>query len=132
MEIFLRYKPKSGKVTTIEYNRTALREFLDLGDQHLTVFATIAGNDVIHIDEVKHCHRIKIGNSLPLSDEHFYSMKFNNIAIRVRLFDEWDHPCLISHLAQFLLHDASAKSELRILESIDQYNVVSFHEIVEQ
>lgn len=40
------------KITTLEYNKTTIRDFLGLSDKQLIILSTIAGNDIIKYDEV--------------------------------------------------------------------------------
>lgn len=108
------------RLTTKEYSRTALRSFLNLDDQQLAVFATFAGNDIVKVEEVTHCHGSKIGNSV----HHKDPMKFMKIAEKVRMFEGWKPYGLISYLANFLLRDKSVESHQRIVESINQFDIV--------
>lgn len=109
-------------LTTIEYNRTALRSFLGLNDQQLAVLSTMAGNDIVRYDEVSHCHGRRIGNLKHYKDAR---SKFLGMALKIKTFDGWNFHGLISFLASFLLRDISDESKQKIFESIDQYNIVS-------
>lgn len=110
---------------TKEYSRVALRRFLALDDKQLTIFATIAGNDILRYEEVRHCHGNKIRHFVHFKDSSFFMTKFIKIAEEVRSFNGWNilHR-LIPHLAYFLLGNDSTLSQHRIVESIVQYNVV--------
>lgn len=109
---------------TVEYSRTTLRRFLALNDHQLTILATIGGNDIVKYDEVRHCHGSKIRHFVHFKDPSFVKTKFIKIAEKVQNLDVLSTQGLISLLAYFLLGDQSVSSQQRIIESMDQYNVV--------
>jgi hypothetical protein len=63
-------------MTTMEFNRNALRTSLDLTFEQMKLFASLAGNDILRYEEVQHFHK-KLGNN---------KEKFWNIAAYVRKF----------------------------------------------
>ena len=106
-------------LTTMEFSRTALRNYLDLRDGvELKLFATIAGNDVIPIDMVRFRHHKDFGGAK--ADE-----KFPAIAEFILDLDMSDFELMIFHLTKYILHDNSQENMDRIKNSICQYHIVS-------
>lgn len=103
-------------LTTMEFNRIALRSFLNLSEQQLIILATIGGNDIIKYDEVRRCHQRNFG--------HNAAKKFPAIAQIIR--EQINNDSLIQfNLADFLLDNTSPHSISRIQDSLAQYDIVS-------
>lgn len=111
-------------LTTIEFNRTEVRKFLNLNERQLAIFATIAGNDIVKYDEVRHCHGARIRNFVNYKDPSFAKEKFKKIAELARSYNAWSYPEDVSELSNYLLGDRSVPTKQRIKDSIEQYDVV--------
>jgi hypothetical protein len=104
------------KLTTLEYDRIALRHHLQLDDMQLRVFSTIGGNDIVKYDEVRPFHEYYCGN--------YAKHKFPWIAAFIR--DQMPAPSnVVGWIAREVLQDTSRETKDRISESLSQYKTVS-------
>lgn len=105
---------------TMEFNKTALRTFLNLDDRQLMVFSTIAGNDIVKYDDVRRVHYNKFGG-------HKGEIKFPQIAAFIREnINLRDFNGMVEFLGRFLFgrHQQPDTCD-RIYESLLQYSMVS-------
>lgn len=101
---------------TFEYDRQALREFLQLNDQQLILLSTIAGNDIIAYERICKFHR-EFG--------HQSKKKFPAMAkyIKEKMSENQDEN--VQHIGQVILKDRHWETFRRIQESFDLYDIVS-------
>lgn len=103
-------------LTTLEYNRLALREFLDLNDKQLMILSTLGGNDIIKIDEVRPFHN---RNKARKPEE-----KFRFLAKFIKRLPMDFYP-LLNVIAGEVLHSNRPETKNRIEASLKQYSTVS-------
>lgn len=100
-------------LSTMEFSRTALRQYLRLNDEQLVVLSTIAGNDIIKYDEVRLNHERNFG--------HHTTSKFPGIA---RFIREQINICDLNEtlfrLADFLFQRTSEQTQRHIHDSFSQ------------
>lgn len=103
---------------TFEYNKSALRNFLQLNDDQLKILSTLGGNDIIQFDDLRQFHQ-----SYGLYGAH----KFVGIAslIRQNLNMPLESSNLVQVIAFQVLRDGRQETMDRIRSSLDQYNTVS-------
>jgi hypothetical protein len=115
---FSAYEINFETLTTMEFSRTALKNHLSLSDQQMIVLSTIAGNNIIRYDEVRHCHQHNFG--------HNAEVKFPAIAEFIRQHIDLENSnSMVAQLAGFLLRDQSLHAMDQIRKSIDLYDIVS-------
>lgn len=100
-------------MTTIEYSRTALRNYLGLNDKQMIILSTLGGNDILSRDEVYPFHRrngFLRKSKFPLLANYIKQlpMKYN----------------LIYTIVNEVLWDEQQQTINRVKESFEQYNIV--------
>ncbi|XP_037029703.1 uncharacterized protein LOC119069685 [Bradysia coprophila] len=104
---------KDTDLTTIEYSRTALRNYLGLNDKQMIILSTLGGNDIVGRLEVRQFHR-RLGctreNKFPLLAKYIKGlpMKF--------------YPLLYTIASEVLRNDLPQTTD-RLNESFEQYNI---------
>lgn len=101
---------------TVEYSRTALRNFLRLDNNQMIVLSTLAGNDIIRRDEVSHFHQENNCYGNP-------KKKFPWLANYIKKLPTSFFP-LFGVIARNILHDDRKETKNRIRDSFEQYNIV--------
>ncbi|CAO1380752.1 unnamed protein product [Diamesa serratosioi] len=102
---------------TKEFNRTALRESLGLNDKQLVVFATLASNDVIKYEEVKHFHN-EIAGTRTLA-----KYKFPAIAKIIKEQLNIGRKKIPLEIANLLWRDPCSDSIIRVQKSLKSYKI---------
>lgn len=104
---------------TCEYSREALRTFLDVTDQQLTIVATLAGNDVLLHQKLYPFHRKN-----HIAD--FNKQKFPWLANYVKEnLSSVPAGQLVDVLARNALDTKNKETKYQIADSLQQYNMVS-------
>lgn len=103
-------------LTTIEYSRTALRQFLGINDKQLFILSTLGGNDIIKRDEVRQFH---LENGIMMAHE-----KFPWLARYIKESLPMDFYPLLDAISSNVLHDNRQETKNRIHDSLAQYNIV--------
>lgn len=99
---------------TIEYSRTALRNYLGLNDKEMIILSTLGGNDIVTRDEVyQFQRRIRC----------LGKRKFPLLANYIKNLPMEYYP-LIRSIAEDVLCDDQKATVDRIEESLEQYNIV--------
>ena len=104
---------------TMEYNRFALRDFLQLNDSELILLSTLNGNDVIRFDDTFRFHKSLI-------------QQRNNAALRFSAMTDFIKDSrilqsrnLYSDIARLIYRNNSQSYVQKIRESFEFYNIVS-------
>lgn len=105
---------RDNEMTTIEYSRVALRNFLDLNDKQMIILSTLAGNDVVSRLEVFQFHR---------RNGYLRKSKFPELAKYIQKLPMKFYP-LIYTIAEEVLGNNRQETIDRIRESFEQYNIV--------
>jgi hypothetical protein len=103
-------------LTTLEYDKIALRDFLGLDDRQMIVLSTLGGNDIINYDEVRGFHQYYCG--------HRADQKFPWLAGYIKESLPIQFYPLIESIAENVLQDNSQETKDRIKESFELYNTV--------
>lgn len=103
-------------LTTLEFNRLALRECLGLNDKQLMILSTLGGNDIIKRDELKSFHK---KNKLKTPEE-----KFHFLARFIKRLPMDFYP-LLNAIACEVLRSNRPETKNRIEDSLKQYSTVS-------
>lgn len=104
---------------TCEYSREALRTFLDVTDQQLTIVATLAGNDVLLHQKLHSFHKRN-----HIAD--FNKQKFPWLAKYVKEnLSSVPAGQLVDVLARNALDTNNRETKYQIADSLQQYNMVS-------
>ncbi|CAO1410077.1 unnamed protein product [Diamesa hyperborea] len=102
---------------TKEFNRAALREFLGLNDKQLVIFATLASNDVIKYEEVKHFHN-QISGTRTIA-----KYKFPAIAKVIKEQLNIGRKKIPAEIVNLLWRDSSPESITRVQKSLKSYKI---------
>lgn len=102
---------------TKEFNRTALREHLGLNDKQIVIFATLASNDVIKYEEVKHFHN-QISGTRTLAKH-----KFPAIAKVIKEQLNIGRKKIPGEIVNLLWRDSSPESVVRVRKSLKSYKI---------
>lgn len=103
-------------LTTTEYSRSALRNFLDLNDKGMKILSTLGGNDIVRREELYRFHQeIRCGRT---------DVKFPRLANYIKQRLPMDFDALINTIARNVLNDERQETKDRIKDSLEQYNTV--------
>ena len=102
---------------TKEFNRTALRECLGLNDKQLVIFATLASNDVIKFEEVKHFHN-EISGTRTIA-----KYKFPAIAKIIKNQLNVGRKKIPLEIANLLWRQPCSDSVIRVQKSLKSYKI---------
>jgi len=105
-------------LNTKEFNRKALREFLDLNDKQLIILSSIGGNDIVRYEQVRMFHKHKFGT-------HNAQHKFPAIAAYIKNELPMGFNELIRAIGYEVLRDTHNDTLYKIDCSLSQYNTVS-------
>lgn len=109
-------------LTTLEYNKAALRRSLDLTDEQMKTLSTLAGNDIMVKDEAKRFH---IASGCPKDA----GAKFPFLAELVRTWPQ-EHEALVAKIAEEFTGNRRDRKQFLVWvnlvkDSFDLYNTVS-------
>lgn len=101
---------------TIEYNRKALRSFLDLNDQQMVILSTLNGNDIIKYDSVRDNFHV----TLDSFKHRFADFRFPKLAAYARNLSKLPQTEMINKIYQLI----QCRSIEMVKESFEMYNPV--------
>lgn len=107
-------------LTTMEYSRPVLRNFLNLNDKQLIILSTLAGNDVIQHHDIRKFHK----NLLPQTPKDKFLWIANHIKKNLML--PYDH--LVRAISRLLWNNKQIelnwKATNLVKDSLNFYNIV--------
>lgn len=101
-----------------EFNRQALRNFLQITDDQLVIFSTLAGNDVIQYEEVRPFHNFC---------GHRAEIKFPELAHFIKTMLNTNRIEMVKIIARRVLRNQSPETYKRIETSLNLYDTVSIY-----
>jgi hypothetical protein len=105
---------------TKEYNRKALRDYLDLSSKGLSILATLNGNDVLQFERMEEFHKSfrRIGPS------NYFKRRFPALAEYIGSLPG-NKQQMIRQIAHDVFNDVSDEIMKKINDSLEMYNPVS-------
>lgn len=106
-------------LTTLEYDKRALRKFLCLNDEQMKILATLGGNDILQYDEVRSFHRDNRGHNCQQKFPWLAEFIKENMNMQINSLE------MVEFIALSVVGDNRKETMDRISASLMQYNTVS-------